>query len=144
VTGRVLVLVPWVVQGLTALQRSRLRATLGTEISPLVRNTGRAPWPAGVWLTAGTWRELGYHLLSVVTGVGGGLLVIACWLVAFPVAPLVARRVARADERLARSMLGPGRREELAQRAAAVDGTLSIDSPPGGPTAVTAELPCES
>jgi signal transduction histidine kinase len=32
----------------------------------------------------------------------------------------------------------------LAQRAAAVDGTLSIDSPPGGPTFITAELPCES
>ena len=32
----------------------------------------------------------------------------------------------------------------LAQRAAAVDGTLSIDSPPGGPTIITAELPCES
>jgi signal transduction histidine kinase len=32
----------------------------------------------------------------------------------------------------------------LAQRAAAVDGTLSIDSPPGGPTVITAELPCES
>ena len=30
------------------------------------------------------------------------------------------------------------------QRAAAVDGTLSIDSPPGGPTIITAELPCES
>ena len=32
----------------------------------------------------------------------------------------------------------------LAQRAAAVDGTLAIDSPPGGPTTITAELPCES
>jgi signal transduction histidine kinase len=32
----------------------------------------------------------------------------------------------------------------LAQRAAAVDGTLTIDSPPGGPTVITAELPCES
>jgi signal transduction histidine kinase len=32
----------------------------------------------------------------------------------------------------------------LEQRAAAVDGTLSIDSPPGGPTTITAELPCES
>ena len=32
----------------------------------------------------------------------------------------------------------------LAQRAVAVDGTLSIDSPPGGPTVITAELPCES
>ena len=32
----------------------------------------------------------------------------------------------------------------LTQRAAAVDGTLTIDSPPGGPTVITAELPCES
>jgi len=32
----------------------------------------------------------------------------------------------------------------LAQRAAAVDGTLRIDSPPGGPTVIAAELPCES
>jgi signal transduction histidine kinase len=32
----------------------------------------------------------------------------------------------------------------LAQRAAAVDGTMTIDSPPGGPTRITVELPCES
>jgi signal transduction histidine kinase len=32
----------------------------------------------------------------------------------------------------------------LAQRAAAVDGTLAIDSPAGGPTRITVELPCES
>jgi signal transduction histidine kinase len=32
----------------------------------------------------------------------------------------------------------------LAQRAAAVDGTLTIHSPPGGPTTITVELPCES
>jgi signal transduction histidine kinase len=32
----------------------------------------------------------------------------------------------------------------LAQRAAAVDGTLTIDSPSGGPTRITVELPCES
>jgi len=32
----------------------------------------------------------------------------------------------------------------LRQRAASVDGTLHIDSPPGGPTVITAELPCES
>ena len=32
----------------------------------------------------------------------------------------------------------------LAQRAAAVDGTLTVESPPGGPTAITVELPCES
>jgi signal transduction histidine kinase len=32
----------------------------------------------------------------------------------------------------------------LAQRAAAVDGTLTVQSPPGGPTAITVELPCGS
>jgi signal transduction histidine kinase len=32
----------------------------------------------------------------------------------------------------------------LAQRAAAVDGTLTVDSPSGGPTAITVELPCGS
>jgi signal transduction histidine kinase len=32
----------------------------------------------------------------------------------------------------------------LAQRAAAVDGTLTVTSPPGGPTAITVELPCGS
>jgi signal transduction histidine kinase len=32
----------------------------------------------------------------------------------------------------------------LAARAAAVDGRLTIDSPPGGPTLITAELPCAS
>ncbi len=31
----------------------------------------------------------------------------------------------------------------LAQRAASVDGTLTIDGPPGGPTVVASELPCE-
>jgi signal transduction histidine kinase len=32
----------------------------------------------------------------------------------------------------------------LAQRAASVDGTLHIHSPEGGPTVITAELPCAS
>lgn len=30
----------------------------------------------------------------------------------------------------------------LAQRAASVDGTFRLDSPPGGPTTITVELPC--
>ena len=30
----------------------------------------------------------------------------------------------------------------LAQRVAAVDGTLSIESPTGGPTRITVDLPC--
>jgi signal transduction histidine kinase len=32
----------------------------------------------------------------------------------------------------------------LRKRVAALDGTLTVDSPPGGPTTVRAELPCES
>ncbi|MGB6458038.1 MAG: sensor histidine kinase [Streptosporangiaceae bacterium] len=32
----------------------------------------------------------------------------------------------------------------LAQRARSVDGSLRIDSPAGGPTEITVELPCES
>ena len=34
--------------------------------------------------------------------------------------------------------------EGLAQRVEALDGTLTIDSPPGGPTAIRTELPCAS
>ena len=30
----------------------------------------------------------------------------------------------------------------LADRAATIDGVMTLDSPPGGPTVVTAELPC--
>ncbi|ANZ43049.1 ATPase [Lentzea guizhouensis] len=32
----------------------------------------------------------------------------------------------------------------LARRVAAVDGVFTVDSPPGGPTVITAELPCAS
>jgi signal transduction histidine kinase len=32
----------------------------------------------------------------------------------------------------------------LRKRVAALDGTLSVSSPPGGPTTVRAELPCAS
>jgi signal transduction histidine kinase len=34
--------------------------------------------------------------------------------------------------------------EGLAQRVEALDGTLVIDSPQGGPTMIRAELPCAS
>jgi len=137
------VLVLWAAQGLTALQRSRLRATLGLEIPAGPPAAERKPWPVGPWLAAATWRQLGYHLLAILTGVIGGGLVAACWLA--PVAaiaylaagrppaaagaaavvvaaglllaaPWVARQVTRADAASARALLGPGRREELAQR----------------------------
>jgi signal transduction histidine kinase len=141
VAGPVLAL--WTVQGLTALQRSRLRATLGLEIPAGARASERRPWPVGPWLAAATWRQLGFHLLAIVTGVIGGGLVAACWLAPLAAvaylatghppaaaaaaavvaaaglllaAPWVARQVTRADETSARALLGPGRSEELAQR----------------------------
>src|SRR5215475_13798450 len=78
VAGPVLVL--WAVQGLTALQRSRLRATVGLDIPAGPRAAERRPWPVGPWLAAATWRQLGFHLLAILTGVAGGGLVAACWL----------------------------------------------------------------
>src|SRR5436309_9138155 len=95
----IMALTPWVVHGLSAMQRSRLRATLGAEIPAPVRRLGR------------TCPQLGYHLLALFTGLGGALLVPL-----FPVVPRLAGWVTRTDERMARSLLGPGRREELAQR----------------------------
>jgi signal transduction histidine kinase len=100
-----------VVQGLTLLQRSRIRATLGADIPAAARISGRVPWPAGPWVVATTWRQLGYHLLAIVTGTIGGLLAVL-----FPFVPPLARRFARADESLARKLLGPGPREALTQR----------------------------
>ncbi len=141
VVGPVLAL--WAVQGLTALQRSRLRATRGLEIPAGPRAAERRPWPVGPWLTAATWRQLGFHLLAILTGVVGGGLVAVCWLA--PVAaiaylatgrppaaagaavvaaaaglllaaPWLTRQVTRADAASARALLGPARSEELAQR----------------------------
>ncbi len=136
------VLVLWAVQAMTALQRSRLRVVAGADIAAGARSAGRAPWPVGPWLAAGTWRQLAFHLLSAGTGAAGGLAA-ACWLapaaaigylaaghpaaaagaaacaaaaVLLLAAPWLARQVARADEALARSLLGPSPSEELALR----------------------------
>jgi signal transduction histidine kinase len=134
------------VQGLTALQRSRLHITLGLDFPARSRPAEGRPWPIGPWFSAATWRQLGFHLLSIFTGVAGGGLVAACWLapvaaivylaVASPpaaaaaagaaaglaaaglllAAPWLARLVTRADEALARALLGPSHSEELAFR----------------------------
>jgi signal transduction histidine kinase len=54
-------------------------------------------------------------------------------------------RVVVADDGHGGATLDPdGGLRGLAQRAAAVDGTLTLDSPPGGPTVITVELPCGS
>jgi len=136
------VLALWVVQGLTAVQLARLHATLGVTI-PASPRAERKPWPLGPWLAAATWRQLGFHLLALVTGVGGGGLVAACWLAPLAAvgylaaghppaaaaaaaclaaaglllaAPRLAQLVSGVDEASARALLGPSPRDELAQR----------------------------
>jgi signal transduction histidine kinase len=130
----------WAVQGVTALQRSRLRTVAGTDISAGSR-TERGPWPVGPWLSATTWRQIAFHLLSIGIGAAAAMVAI-CWLapalaIAYLIvgaptaaavvscfgavvllfaAPWLAQLVARADERLARSLLGPSHTEELAHR----------------------------
>ena len=136
------VLALWVVQGLTAVQLARLHATLGVTI-PAGPRAERKPWPLGPWLAAATWRQLGFQLLALVTGVGGGGLVAACWLAPLAAvgylaaghppaaaaaaaclaaaglllaAPRLAQLVSGVDEASARALLGPSPRDELAQR----------------------------
>jgi len=137
------ILVLWVIQGLAAVQRARLLATLGLDLPAGGPSARRKPWPVGPWRDVTTWRQLGYHLLAVLIGGVGGALVIACWLA--PVAaigylaaghtaavsgaaavlaaaglllaaPWLARLVARADEAAGRTLLGPSRNEALALR----------------------------
>src|SRR5689334_8962993 len=93
----VFVLLPWVVQGLAQLQRSRIRSMLGTEIPVPARSAGPGRWLAGPWLDGRTWCQLGYHVLAVVTGFAGALLAVL-----FPVLPGLAGRFTQADLGLAR------------------------------------------
>lgn len=129
-------------QGVTVLQRSRLRAVSGVDIPASSRPAERKPWPVGPWLSATTWRQITFHLVSVGTGAAAALVAI-CWLApAFAVtylvvgaasvataagacagsavllltAPWAAQHVARVDETLAKALLGPSRNEELALR----------------------------
>jgi signal transduction histidine kinase len=142
------VLLLWGVRGFGTLQRARFRAVLGVEIPAPPRGPAGS-WalpPVRAWRAPATWRQLGYHLLALVAGTLGGVLVAACW--SAPVltvawfaglwgdrpgvlaglaaavlsaamllaAPKVARGVALADEAAARVLLGPSRGEELALR----------------------------
>jgi signal transduction histidine kinase len=105
------VALPWLVQGMTSLQRSRLLATLDIEIVPPARTSGRTSWSGGPWLATATWLQLGYHALALPMGIGGALLAFL-----FPVFPGLARWSMQTDERLARRLLGPTRREKLTER----------------------------
>ena len=136
----------WAIQGVTALQRSRLRTVTGTDIPAGSRTAERAPWPIGPWLSASTWRQVAFHVLSIGIGAAAGVVAV-CWLapalaVVYLVAggpsaaaavggclaaigllfaaPWLACQVARIDEKLARALLGPSQSEELALRLESV------------------------
>jgi signal transduction histidine kinase len=137
----------WCVRGFGAVQRARFRAVLGVEIPAPPDGAGDWPLrPIRSWRAPTTLRQLAYHLLALVVGTAGGVLVAACWsgvafavayaagawggtprpgaglavvalaLALLPAAPWVALGVARADLTAARALLGPSRGEELAQR----------------------------
>jgi signal transduction histidine kinase len=135
----------WWLGALSAVQRVRFAAVLGIEIPAPPRTPGR--WPQRL-LRAGrapaAWRHLGYHLLSVAIGLGGGLAVAVCWsaplvaatypgglpvgMAAAPVlaaalflaAPWVARAVVAVDERAALTLLGPSAAQQLELRVQAL------------------------
>jgi signal transduction histidine kinase len=139
------VALPWLVRGFGALQRARFRAIPRVELLGPPSGKGSALGQLlRPWRTAGTWRQLAYHVVALVVAGAGGALVLLCWL-ALPLtvaaaagqrsgagadalwlvplgvavllaAPWAARGVARLDERAARALLGPSRAEELALR----------------------------
>jgi signal transduction histidine kinase len=84
-------LLAWAVRGFGALQRARFRAVLGVEIPAPPRVAaaagagGWALWPVRAWQAPSTWRQLSYHLLALIGGTAGGVLVAVCWS-----APLLA------------------------------------------------------
>jgi signal transduction histidine kinase len=136
----------WAVQGVTALQRSRLRTVAGTDIPAGSRTAERKPWPVGPWLSASTWRQIAFHLLSIGIATAAGAVAF-CWLapalaitylvvgspsaataaagcaggvVLLLTAPWLARQVAGIDQTLAKVLLGPSQSEELALRLESV------------------------
>jgi signal transduction histidine kinase len=135
----------WWLGTLSAVQRVRFRTVLGVEIPQPPRAPGR--WPrrlARAGRSCSPWRQLGYHLLSLVTGLLGGAAVAACWsapvvVATYPgalsahqpgllllavglllAAPWVARAVAGADERAAWALLGPSAAQQLELRVQAL------------------------
>jgi signal transduction histidine kinase len=139
------VLLAWWLGVLSAVQRARFHAVAGVEIPAPPREPGR--WPvrlARTWRTAAAWRQLAYHLLSLLLGPLGGAVVAFCWsalLVAavYPgqppggravamaigaglllAAPWVALGVSGADEVAARGLLGPSREQQLTLRVEAL------------------------
>ena len=136
----------WSVRLLSELQRARLRAFPGVQLEPLPPIEGQS-WRRRLglyWRAPATWRQVGHHLITLVTGPVFALVTLAVWvggltvlaatgsatgvvlLVVLPfVAPAVVRGGAALDVGLARRLLGPSRSEELALRVASLTRSRS-------------------
>jgi len=82
------VLLLWASHGLGVLQRGRFRAVLGVEIATPPRaadGSSSLLRPLRAWRAPATRRQLGYHLLAMISGTAAGVLVVIFWL-----APLLA------------------------------------------------------
>jgi signal transduction histidine kinase len=131
----------WCGWGLGRLQRLRLNSSGTMRLLTPPRPRGRNP--LRIWRSAATSRQLAYHGLALVTGTGSALVLataLSAWLVwpavllngggqigaaivlavlglaLLAVAPLIAGQLARADQFLGRTLLGPSRTEALALR----------------------------
>jgi hypothetical protein len=94
--------------------------------------------------TRSVWRQLAYHLLSPVINVIGFLMVIGVWAgsliaVEFAVQGWILEEymIIAISAPLATVLLVAGPWVALGVTA------LDVDSPPGGPTTIRVELPCE-
>jgi signal transduction histidine kinase len=136
----------WSVRLLTELQRARLQVFPGVRLAPLPP-IGAGSWRRRLgyyWRAPATWRQVGYHLVTLVTGPVLALLTVVVWagglavlaatgsatgavlVVVLPfVAPAVVRGSAALDVGLARRLLGPSRSEELALRVASLTRSRS-------------------
>ncbi|WP_083936908.1 sensor histidine kinase [Longispora albida] len=67
----------------TSWQRGRLEAFTGAELEPIHRTTVEGGWLGRLWAdtrSSGTWRQVGYHLLSGITSSIAFAVVAGFWV----------------------------------------------------------------
>jgi hypothetical protein len=161
VAGLGLVVVPWLVVGVrrwTDLHRRLAGSVLGVPI-PARRQPRRGDLRQVV-TDRGTWRDLGW---LVAQGEVPVAVQAAAYFVVAEALTNVAKHsgadvahvtVSRSADRMYVTVVDDGRGGVVEnvgtgivgvrRRVAALDGAVLVDSPPGGPTAITVELPCGS
>ena len=93
--------------------------------------------------TKRAWSEVGYTLASLPLAIAA-VAFIAAFLgngILWGLSAAGVRKFGTASRSLARGLLGEDGLSGLAERVRTVDGRIEINSPSGGPTTVTVELP---